>query len=815
MPKLVFALLLVVLVSCSKELTSDQYLANAVTHFAEGEYEAALIELKNVLQREPGQPQARCLLGKIYLENGSLLDAEKELVRARELGCAADVTSPLLADTLLSQGKFEEVLMLDSAELKPDAMARLLSLQTIAALSTGDQDLAEELVSLAESSAPDAVDTQLARARLLVLDGSSEAALAAIRKVLEIAPENDDAWRLRGHTLWRLLRLPEARTAFDNAITHTKHPVADYVSRGLINILMEDFSRAQKDAEALAEVAQHHPGSSYISGLLLFRAGQYRDAITTLSLGEAAAAKYPLMLFYMSIAHVIDGDPAVAETYALKYVKLVPDSIEGRKLLGLLLLQRGVGGQVAAVLQPVLDHNPNDLGALHLSANALLIDDRADLALFTYDWIGRVYPALSLADLPLTTGLLTKRQAMGATAALQNSLKPSPKFPREDVLSVLAALKQQDFDEAIEAAKSYKFRDLTGIAPYNVLGNVYLAAGDAREARKTFRQALKRAPGNPSASLNLAQIERKMNELKKERKLYQEVLTVHTGHLPAMLRLAVLEGREGDNAEMVDRLKEAIDIHEDALEPRLGLAQYYHDSGKPEKVVEIFASLPSLQKRSSRVREMIINSYLKQGKLKEALAYSRKAYADDPNTQTLLGLVAILKNAKQDAVARERLVQWLSANPADIIARLRLAEELDVIASPEATEQYREVLQREPQNLVALNNLAWNTRNEDPAGALTHIRKAADIAPDNGVVQDTLAVVEHLNGNNEEAIKHIGRALKNEPTNSSMRFHQAMINAALGKTKEAVATLRVLMWIPPEELPERAQVEKLLATLEG
>ena len=814
MPKIVVALVLSLLAGCSREYTADEYLASAVSYVAQGNYEEAMVELKMALQLEPEQPQARCLLGKVHLENGNFLDAEKELTRARELGCAASVANLLLAEALLPQGRFADLAALDTATMSPEGLARLLSLKSEAALATGEQALAEELVERAETDAPESADTQLARARLMALQGDADEALSLISKVLEAAPENPDAWRLRGYTLWRLARLPEARTAFDKAIEHTSFPLADHVSRGLINLLMEDFRRAQKDAAALNEIAPHDAGSAYINGLLLFRSGQYRDAITTLALGEPAEAKYPLLLFYLSLAHVIEGDPAVAETYAVKYVELVPNSIEGRKLLGLLLVQRGAGDKAEAVLQPVLDHNPADIGALNLRANALLLDDRADLALVTYRVISLVAPTIELADLVPTSGLLTPRQAMGAGAALQRAVAPFVAFPREDVLFIFDALKQRKFEEAITAASSYKFRDLTGIAPYNVLGVVHEAAGDLKQARIVYRQALKRDPGNPSASLKLAQIEREMNELKKERQLYQDVLAVHPEHLLTMLRLAALDGHEGDKAEMIDVLEAAIDVHETALEPRLRLAQHYSDTAKPEKVDEIFASLPDLQKRSSRVRELSVKAYLQQGKLKEALAYSRKAFAVDPNTQTLLGLVGILKKAKQDSVLRDTIAHWLGEHPADVVARLRLAEEFEAIDTAAANEHYEEILRQQPGVLVALNNLAWNLRTKDTERALTHIRRAAEIAPNNADILDTLAVVEHISGNNEEALVHIQRALKHNTTNLSMRYHEAMINAALGNTKRAIVALHYLLVAEDDGFDERADAHALLTRLE-
>ena len=68
--------------------TDAEYVERAQDHLDKGELRAASIELKNALVQNPNHPQARWLLGKIYLEFGQYAAAEKELTRARDLSHA-------------------------------------------------------------------------------------------------------------------------------------------------------------------------------------------------------------------------------------------------------------------------------------------------------------------------------------------------------------------------------------------------------------------------------------------------------------------------------------------------------------------------------------------------------------------------------------------------------------------------------------------------------------------------------------------------------------------------------------------------------
>lgn len=104
--KLMICLLAALVVTaCSAEKTDQHYYDRAVELVEQGEMRAAVIELKNALSKNPNNPQARWFLGKIHLEDGRAAEAEKELLRARELGVVDDTVLPFLARAMLAQGK--------------------------------------------------------------------------------------------------------------------------------------------------------------------------------------------------------------------------------------------------------------------------------------------------------------------------------------------------------------------------------------------------------------------------------------------------------------------------------------------------------------------------------------------------------------------------------------------------------------------------------------------------------------------------------------------------------------------------------------
>ena len=96
LPYLPIQVLLLFLVACG-QATPDQLLSDAKAAMAAGEIRTAEIHLKNLLQQQPDNADARLMLGQVSLEQGDFPTAEQTLKRALESGAdPAAVQLPLL-----------------------------------------------------------------------------------------------------------------------------------------------------------------------------------------------------------------------------------------------------------------------------------------------------------------------------------------------------------------------------------------------------------------------------------------------------------------------------------------------------------------------------------------------------------------------------------------------------------------------------------------------------------------------------------------------------------------------------------------------
>jgi len=127
-----------------------------------------------------------------------------------------------------------------------------------------------------------------------------------------------------------------------------------------------------------------------------------------------------------------------------------------------------------------------------------------------------------------------------------------------------------------------------------------------------------------------------------------------------------------------------------------------------------------------------------------------------------------------------------------------------------AIARYRYILEVQPTNVVALNNLAFAlaVRHNAAAEALSLATRAAGLAPRSATVLDTLGWVEHLLGNHAAAARLFEQAVQLEPGQAEIRLHAAIVYQADGKSDRAAAELKEALRLDPA-LETRDEVRQL------
>jgi len=175
--------------------------------------------------------------------------------------------------------------------------------------------------------------------------------------------------------------------------------------------------------------------------------------------------------------------------------------------------------------------------------------------------------------------------------------------------------------------------------------------------------------------------------------------------------------------------------------------------------------------------------------------------------------------AKNDkAGARKALIEATTIDPRLVSVHQTLAlgyeEEKDY---DKAFERYRAILAVNPNDLIALNNLAYGlaVHSGQAASAIEYAERAYRLTSGRAVeIADTLAWVQHLMGRDAEALPILEKVVKAAPAGPEYRLHLAAVYAAVGRLTEAAAELAEAVRLSPE-LEKSSDVAALRAKLKS
>ncbi len=158
-------------------------------------------------------------------------------------------------------------------------------------------------------------------------------------------------------------------------------------------------------------------------------------------------------------------------------------------------------------------------------------------------------------------------------------------------------------------------------------------------------------------------------------------------------------------------------------------------------------------------------------------------------------------------------MRWLDKHPDDERIRLLLAQAYQrKDARTAAIKQYELIAKNNPNNAVALNNLAWLYHQTNDARALKVAEQAHQLQPHAGAITDTYGWLLVQGGEIKGGVTLLREASQQAPNNAEIRYHLAVGLAKSGAKEEARKTLTELLEANPT-FKQRAKAEQLLNKL--
>jgi putative PEP-CTERM system TPR-repeat lipoprotein len=792
------------LTACEKlsHTSAIEYVQRAKDLESKGDLKASVIQLKNAVQQDPNNAQARLLLGQIYLRLKDGSSAEKELRRAQAAGVNPETVMPLLGDALLLQRDYRKVL----EELKPAEngssaqRARILRIRADALFGLRQYKDACDTYPQALELDDQPPQTYWGLANCAAGKRDFDAAKHWLDEAIARNPSDDGSWVRKGD-LHRLLgETKEAEDAFSNAIKTNPRGTAGYVNRAGIRLVLNKQKEAEDDVAAAARVDAKDPMVRYMQALLKYRAGKYDAAndilqdlmrtnsghfqtvslygMTSYALGNyetaekifsvalAAIPGDPVLRSYFARTQLRLGHPGQAMETAKPLAKAFPDDPQVLTLVGEIQMAAGQYAQAEALLTRAIAQRPKDVSLRTQLAQAQLAQGKQDQA------ISELTQAAQLDD-------------HGITA--------------ETLLAELS-LRNKDYDKALSILGEMERKEPRNPVVANLRGVAYEGKKQPEQARKQFKAALDLQPSYAAAAVNLSTLERNAGNMDAAAAALQHLLKTDTKNLPAMLGLARLEEERHREKESIAWVMKAVSAQPAAIAPRQLLVSYYLRSNDREKALATATEVSTLRPTDPAAVSLLAETQLAAGDLVGAVASEKRLSALKPNSAAVhVRLANALMGRGDYAAAREALNRAQEIEPNSLAIKAALVsvdvKEGKLDAALRRAQDIQKAFPQAAAGFVLAGDIL--AARGQLADANTSYQKAYQLEPA-GPIAISWSRTERAMGRGAQALEPLIKWLAAHPEDDNARLFLATANRSLGRLDEAQRQLGYLVSKNPE-----------------
>jgi cellulose synthase operon protein C len=614
-------------------------LADARKAMQKGDLRAAQINLRNAVRSDPQNAEAHFWLGKVTLELGDPVASEREARAARDRGFDPHQAVPLLAQSLLAQGKFKDLLV----DLKPDGKdavldASILVARGYAQIALKSEDEAKTSFALAEKTAPNAVEPLLAGARLLASSGDLDGAQAKIDRAINAQPKSPEALLAKSEVLRAKGDVNGSLTVLDQMLTDQPGNIKALLDRAGLLIATNQSDKAKEDIDAVLKSTPGNVQAVYLQAVLQVQTKDYKSADATLEKINAYIARIPRGYFLQAIVKEQLGQAAQAEEAIRKYIGRIPNDLAAYKVLARLQFAKRRPDLAADSLAKVVESGHADAEAYDLLGRAYAATGRGDDAVKAFQKAEGLAPN----DVGLQTRLASARMGMGeaesAMGDLEHTLQLAPTAPQVGEALFFAALATGDLKKAGDAIE--KVRAAQGDTPVveNLDGLLKLAQLDVEGAAGKFREIVQKHPEFVPAQINLA-------------------------------RVAAMQGKPTDAEQILSSILDKNPAAEPALTM---LASQLVQTNRMSEAVTLVEKAHKAQPANTRLTASLGDLYIRSGKAADALDMvdKDKTAAGSVDMLSLKAAAQIALDKKEQA--RDTYGQILKLDPSVIAARRQL-----------------------------------------------------------------------------------------------------------------------------------------------
>ena len=613
---------------CSR--SAQSYLDRGNASLKAGKVDAAVLEFRNAVKKDPMFAPARVKLAEAYLRQGNGAGALAESVRAADL-LPKDADAQVRAGSLLLMaGRAEDAKARADKALAVDAKnvnALVLRANALAGLKDLDGAL-EQMQQALQIEPRSSIQTNLGA--IQAVRGNLPEAEAAFRQAVATDPKSVPARLALGQFLWGTGRTADAEGEFKSALALDAGNLAANRALALFYLQANRAPEAEPYFKKAAEVAGSAESKLALADYYVAMK-RSADAIAVLE-GLSKEPRY-WALARAKVADIQHAEGKTAEAFRTvdEVIAKQPTLAAARVVRGRLLLADGRIDEALKDAQEAVKADPRNAEAQYLLGSCQAATRDLDAAAKSFAEVLRLNPRAAAAQVQLAQIELQRRSAGSAVQFAEQAAAQQPGNLGAQLVLARSVLASGDLDRATSLTSALVAAAPNVAAVQAQAGMVAGAKGDKAGAQAAFEKALSLDDRlvEPLTGLVLLDLQAKSPERARAR------IEQRLQRAPKDSAVLALAGRTwaatGDTAKGEEFLRRAIDADPSNLEAYSQLGALYYSQKKLDQALAEFDKLAARQPSAVGPPTMAALILQAQGKDEEARKRYERIVEKDPH----------------------------------------------------------------------------------------------------------------------------------------------------------------------------------------
>jgi cellulose synthase operon protein C len=778
------------------------HLAKAQAALKTGDLRTAQIQLRNAVRDDPQNATSHFWLARVSLDLGDAVAAEREAAAARDRGFDPHQAVPLLAQSLLAQGRYNELL----SSLQPTGKdagldASILVSRGYAQIGLRQLPEAKASFAQAENTAPDAIEPLLADARLAAAGGDLADASSKISRALTLQPKSVDARIVDAQLRRRRNDLAGAKAVLDDLLTEQPGVTQARLDRADLELATGKVDAARTDIDQVLKTMPGNVQAVYLGAVADAQTHNFKSADAALERIGVYLTRLPRGYYLQAIVKEQLGQIAQAEDAARKYLARAPEDVAAYKTLARIEFARHRPDLALDPLTRLASTGHADAEAYDLLGRAQAAAGQNQQAIASFQ------KAQSLApdNIAVQTHLASARMGSGdpdaAVNELEHTLGLAPKQPGISEALFFAALGTGDLTKAGDALAKIHAAQGDNEITANLDGLYKIAQLDLTGAKATFDAVLKAHPDFMPAKVNLARVDSMMGDVKGAETNLTDILSKQPASDPALTLLVSLYVRQNRVPDAIAVLERAHTAAPDLPQLTASLGDFYIRSGSPQKAFDLVHDTKGDIASSTTILSLSGAANQALGHQREARSAYEQILRQDPSAAAIRQqLVQLLVNAGEYETARNVLSAGIAVAPRNYQAYLNLALVDLKAANIDTALATADRLRTQNRDFLALQALRGDvfTAANRPDDAVQAFAAAQTEAP-SPLLASRLATAEARAGHPDQASKTLRDWLQQHSDDLVATQQLSEIDLAQRNLDDAATNLGVILQHKPHD----------------